>query len=334
MKIFGLFAKTLFVFGFLVWVCGGSAPQHLPQEDFGYFTVKTTDNLTISVARYSGVGHHQASVRKMIVLPGKTCNDAWKKFISLKFAALGFDVFVLDFRGMGRSQRLVSNPQMVHVGDFKDYLLDLEALVASNVIEGMPVHIYGHSMGGLVALLALQKNTIKCSAAVLEAPMTGINTAPVPHFLAEPLAWFMVRVLKKSKDYCVTQSDYKPPKNVFLDNKCSHSKEYYEQYIHLKESDKTMVPRGTSWGWILASLRAIREFLGNLKSQGNLKTKVFIGSAGDDKIVDNAHDAKIAEAYHGVHHTYKGAWHSLQHDCESTRVAFFKDVEDFLKDAF
>ena len=330
MKALGFFVKFFLVFCWGIWASQFSVPETSKQQEFTYSNVKTADNITVSVARYCGVGLHHESPKKMIILPGKTCNDAWKKFIALKFVSHGFDVFVLDFRGQGRSQRLVPNPQMIHVDNFNDYLLDLEALVSSKPIKGMPIYLYGHSMGGLVALLALKKSKINCTAAILEAPMIGINTSPVPSFLAHPLAWFTVKVLKKAKDYCITQSDYNAKKNVFSDNKCSHSEELYNQFIHLQERDKTMVPRGPSWGWIFASFRAIREFLKDLKPQYTLKTKIFIGTAGDDRVVDTAHNEKVALSFHAIHKVYAGAWHSLQHDSKITREAFFNDIAEFL----
>ena len=168
----------------IVWIFYGASIY--ATESFEFEPLTTTDNLTISLGRYTGEGARPNADKKMLVLPGKTCIPNWKHFIAKRLSALGFDVYVLDFRGQGKSTRLTENPQMFHlIGSFDNYLLDVQAAVNKlNHEKKQPLYLYGFSMGGLVGLSYVQEHNSVVTKAIFEAPMTGINTSP----FSQPLA--------------------------------------------------------------------------------------------------------------------------------------------------
>lgn len=302
-------------------------------QNFKYYKFKTEDKIRISAGRYCGTDHKPNSQNILFVFPGKVATQNWKKFIAHKLASGGFDVWVLDFRGQGKSDRLVNNKQMVHINSFDDYIKDAEALVLNAEInsQNKKKFLYAHSMGGFVALSLIKKHQNIFEAAVLESPMITICTAPIPFFLAEPFASLMVNVFGRGKNYCFDKSDYDAQKETFEQNRNSREENIFNEYLYVPEADKEITPIGPSWGWAYAALTATRKLKVDLEKLHALKTSVFIGSAGDDRVLNIEFDTQVAQAYNAKHQRYDDSWHSLLHDSLETREKFLSDCLSFLK---
>ena len=91
----------------------------------------------------------------------------------------GFAVASVDWRGQGRSDRLLQPTLKGHVQDFLQYHEDLAALLGAPQIMRLrgPRLLLGHSMGGTIALGALIRGRVDASAVVLSAPLLGIRLA-------------------------------------------------------------------------------------------------------------------------------------------------------------
>jgi alpha-beta hydrolase superfamily lysophospholipase len=90
------------------------------------------------------------------------------------FAARGFDCWMLDLRGHGRSEG-----RRTHVERFSDYLDDVEAFhqhVDRAVGNDRPRFALGHSMGGLVLTRTLQQRFLPpLAGAVILSPFLGVK---------------------------------------------------------------------------------------------------------------------------------------------------------------
>ncbi len=96
-------------------------------------------------------------------------------------ADLGLTVLSWDWRGQGDSESTGAPRGALHVDRFGDYLLDLDAAVASVPDLPGPRILVGHSMGGLVALLHLLRAPDDAAAAVLLSPVLAFRgTPPAP----------------------------------------------------------------------------------------------------------------------------------------------------------
>lgn len=139
--------------------------------------LETADGFSLRYARVPPRGPARGSV---IVLPGR--NEYIEKYLetAADLAARGYGSAILDWRGQGGSQRLLSDPDRGHVEDFSDYLKDIDALFRSVVLPDCraPYSILAHSTGALVALLAAPGLTNRVGRMVLCSPLLGLAVSP------------------------------------------------------------------------------------------------------------------------------------------------------------
>lgn len=133
------------------------------------------DGIRVRVAR-RGV---QSSTGRHVLLLHGFC-EYLEKYEPV-FEALesrGHRVTAPEFRGHGRSTRLVADRRMGYVESFDDYLRDLLRFLES-LGDDAPDSILAHSMGGHMALRLLRALPDRFERAVLVSPMMGLKT-PFP----------------------------------------------------------------------------------------------------------------------------------------------------------
>ena len=112
----------------------------------------------------------------ILLLQGRT--EFCEKYagVAQDFAARGFSVATLDWRGQGASARPVGHPRKGHVDDFAEFQRDLAALLAAAPVAAAsgPRAMVAHSMGGAIGLRALLDGRLTVSAAVFCSPMWGL----------------------------------------------------------------------------------------------------------------------------------------------------------------
>ncbi|WP_417309400.1 alpha/beta fold hydrolase [Devosia sp.] len=142
----------------------------------GWF--ETADRMKLRYARFpKGEGAPKGTV---CLLHGRT------EFIEKYFETIadlqarGFAVATFDFRGQGGSQRVGAERRLGHVIAFDDYWEDLRAFHSSVLLPDCPAPYYlvGHSMGGLVALLAGARDRMMFERMLVSAPMVGLDKQP------------------------------------------------------------------------------------------------------------------------------------------------------------
>lgn len=99
------------------------------------------------------------------------------------FVKKQYHVYLPEYCGHGRSYRLIPESSLVHVDDYQRYVDDFlyVAKMATKENLGLPVFLYGHSMGGgLAAAEAAQEpGTFQESGAFLPDDSSGYRKYPV-----------------------------------------------------------------------------------------------------------------------------------------------------------
>lgn len=185
----------------------------------------------------------------------------------------GYDIFAIDHRGQGFSDRLLPNSDRCYVQNFSDYVDDFSTLV-NEIVKPAQYHqaiIMAHSMGGAIATGYLKKfsGSYGISKAVLLAPMLGINTG----FLNEDWARFFAN--KNPLDTMVAQEPFEK-------EKLTSSQVRFDMTTAIaKESNVTL--GGITFRWI-------REALNYTKMLQETKDPIYViptllFTAGQDKVV-------------------------------------------------
>lgn len=193
----------------------------------------------------------------MLFLPGR--GDAYEKYLeTLAFwAAKGWRVTGLDWRGQAGSGRLGFDGTTGHVGDFGQWTDDLAAFWREWVNQTPGPHVLvGHSMGGHLALRAVAEGRVDPVALVLSAPMLGLAGIGLPPALLSRVAWLMARVGDARRPaWKWSERPGEPPEGrVRL---LTHDDSRYEDELWWRRERPDTAMGPGSWGWLDAAYRSM-----------------------------------------------------------------------------
>jgi len=122
----------------------------------------------------------------VLIFPGRT--EYVEKYgpAASVYAAEGYAVLTLDWRGQGLTDRAFPDRRLGHVLDFAEYQRDLAAALNLAGWLDLPKRMFlvAHSMGGCIGLRALHEG-LDVAAVAFSAPMWGVQM----EWWEPPLAW-------------------------------------------------------------------------------------------------------------------------------------------------
>ncbi|MBE9638432.1 alpha/beta fold hydrolase [Salipiger mangrovisoli] len=173
-----------------------AAPFHAeladgPEGACAYW-LRAEDGLRLRLAHFPGPDAAEGTV---LLFPGRTEYVEKYGHVARDFAARGFHVLTIDWRGQGLADRLLEDVQTGHVHLFADYQKDVAAMLGAVDALGLPrpLHLLAHSMGGAIGLRALTRG-LPVAAAGFTAPMWGIRMAGPMRPAAWALSWSGARM--------------------------------------------------------------------------------------------------------------------------------------------
>lgn len=194
----------------------------------------------------------------MLFLPGR--GDHYEKYLETLafFAAQGWRVTSIDWRGQGASGRLLDDPQVGHIDDFSTWIADLRFFWAKWKSETPGPHVVlAHSMGGHLAMRALVEKAIDPVAVAMSAPMLGIQTGGLPLAINHVFAKLMCKIGRG--EVAAWKVSEKPLSPMNLRAKIlTHDRDRYEDEIAwwgLRPEVKLGPP---SWHWVERAIASIR----------------------------------------------------------------------------
>ncbi len=225
----------------------------------------------------------------LVISPGRS--EGYLKYQEMAFDLYKqpFNLFIIDHRGQGLSERLLDNPHKGYVKHFDDYADDLHFFINTEINNycspsSKPL-LLSHSMGGAIAIRMMQKYPHTIKAALLSSPMIAINKGGLPDWLAKTLinsGQFFNNIFSDQAWYFVGQGDYQA--NTFEDNTLMQSAIRYENFINLYKQEPKLQLGGVTFNWLKQAIATHSRIFEQLDK---ITTPVTILQAGDDTVVDN-----------------------------------------------
>lgn len=234
-------------------------------KEINYFSMKTTEP--------KGV---------IIISPGQSESSLKYSELMYDMKDWGYDIFIIDHRGQGFSERLLEDREKSHVESFYDYVDDFTYFVNS-VVQPEKYKksiLLSHSMGGAVASGYLVQFPKTLTKAILSTPMIEINTQfgqLGPSILAEVLDIFNF-----DKEYSPNQGPY-DRNQKFSDNSVTSSEERFQvKQILYNDLFPQLAISGTTVKWVRSAL----SFTAQLRLTKNVfQIPTLMFQAGKDQWV-------------------------------------------------
>ena len=257
------------------------------------------DQIKIQYAAFVNSSHE----RNLVIVPGRI--EGYLKYQELCFDwyQAGFNIFIIDHRGQGLSDRLLENQHKGHVENFDHYSDDLHHFIDKVLPEKFQAdqpYILAHSMGGAISTRYLQRFESSVKAAVFTAPMIAISSGAAPSGLAKAAVKLSYRVSKllgfgstREANYFLGQGNYH--NDAFAGNNLCQSKLRYQIFRDLYQAEPKLQLGGVTSHWLMQALQAERDIFTDLNQ---LTTPILVIQAGGDTIVDNGAQTRFCQQLH------------------------------------
>jgi len=292
-------------------------------EDGQAFWVTARDGVRLRL----GVFAASAPKGTVLLFPGRT--EYIEKYgrAAADFEQRGFATLVIDWRGQGLSERLLSDPMSGHVDNFRDYQTDVAAMLetAEALDLPQPYYMLAHSMGGCIGLRALIDGA-PVAAAGFSAPMWGIQMNDMLRVVAWSVSWGS-RQMGVDHIYAPTSTSDRPYVLVepFETNKLTRDGDMYRYMItQAREFPRTNMG-GTSLRWLHEALTECHALSG--RAPHDIPCTVFAGT--DEQIVDLDRIRNRVNTWPGAQLTwFEGARHEVLMEGPDIRREGFDALAD------
>ena len=259
------------------------------------------DGTKLLVRRWAPPGPAWASV---LLVHGIAEHSGRYELVGNRFAAAGLDVQAYDQRGFGASAGT-----RAYVDRWDQQLNDLgERLrIVRSDAAGRPVVLYGHSLGGLIALGYVLTDRAKPDILVLSAPAIEAN---VPGW-KRTMARILSRVAPRT-----------PIPNAFDGALLSRDRDVAERYLSDPLNEHVTTARFGAE--VLVEQARVQSALARLA----LPTLVIHGA--DDTLVPPSASAPLGELTGVTRREYPGIRHELHHEPEGPSI--IDDVVGWIRD--
>ncbi|HEX8193013.1 MAG TPA: alpha/beta hydrolase [Allosphingosinicella sp.] len=238
----------------------------------------------------------------------------------------GWAVTSFDWRGQGASR---GDTQGGHLDSFEPLVADLAAL-AAEFREG-PVVAVGHSMGGHVLMRTLAEDKVRLDAAVLVAPMLGINSAPLPAFAAWwTAAAFSSLGLRRQPAWRAPLPP--PPPGSSRQTWLTSCGDRYGDELWWWSKEPGFNLGAPSWGWLDAAYRSIAT-LTDAKLR-KVETPLLLVGTEADRLVSVGAIRRAARLLPNARlRMFERAGHEILREADGTRTDALAEIDAFLDQA-
>ena len=232
-------------------------------------------------------GDKKKDATTIVILPGFT--EFCEKYSAavLRLHQSGHNVLVIDWPGQGLSGHYGKDPLAVHCDDFSVYLAALDAVIEAVGLGQKKFFLFGHSMGGHLALRYAARRPTHSLGVILSAPMMAPPVMPV--WLIRCLsAFFLGLGLGQAYPPFHRAPELNRVRQYSPDNKLTRWRQGYEsQFVWFDDMPK-LRRSGPTIGWVNAAYRSSAKCTLNADWLRSIEVPVLAFLAGDERIVSAA----------------------------------------------
>ncbi|WP_158625889.1 alpha/beta fold hydrolase [Arsenicitalea aurantiaca] len=293
----------------------------------GYF--EAMDRVRLRYARFPKTAGAQKGT--ICLVQGRT--EFIEKYFETiaDFQKRGFAVASFDWRGQGGSQRLIGNKSLGYVDTFEDYWTDLRSFHSRILLPDCPPPFYlvGHSMGGLVSLLAGVRDRMMFERIFLSAPMLALDRQPLSMGgmarVAEILGFLGLGQVPVRR-----REDRAPTEQSFAGNPLTSDAARYMRSVDVLAAEPGLLVSSPTIRWVAAAMRAMAE-VGADAFPGTVKIPVLMLAAAADSVVSSSAIEQMGLRMRtGRHLVIPTARHELFMENDAVRGQVFAAFDAFI----
>ena len=265
----------------------------------------------------------------VVICPGFTEFCERYSIPAKRLHAAGFDVLLVDWPGQGRSGHLGRDELAVHASDFNLHLDAADALMRVAGFDARRFSVFGHSMGGHLALRLARRHIHEVRRVMVVSPMIAPPVMPV----------WGVRLLAGAIDMAGFGRFGAPGRKVrpldeervfHPDNALTRNRAGYERLFAWFDDAPELRRSGPTTGWVRAAYESCAATTLNDEWMCQLRVPVLALTAGDERIVHKpSTDRMLAMLPKCDHHEYRGARHELLNENDDVVRDLWKRADKF-----
>ncbi len=267
-----------------------------------YFT--TIDNIHIAYKIFL-VKHAKANI---VIASGRTEGMVKYQELIYDLNQNGYNVYILDHRGQGYSDRLVKDRQLGYVESFFHYVDDLKFFVDNCLPKKKKRVLLSHSMGGAIASLYMEVYPHDFNGLILCSPMHQ------PDLLLPSMSSFLCEIMesrtKNLQRYVAGTASYNIEKYAFNKNDLTHSKIRFKIMKKAYKKEPETIIGGPSLKWLQEACKWSKI---SVEQAGLIRVPTLLLSPSDDDVVTREAEEKFCKNATGFCQGYsiEGAYHEL-----------------------
>lgn len=200
--------------------------------------------------------HYYADNPKGVVMISHGYTETAEKYKEIIYYFLRFQyhVYMPEHCGHGYSYRLTEDLSLVHIDSYKRYVQDFLFVseFAKNENSGLPMYLYGHSMGGGIAAAAAAKADNLYEKIILSSPMIRPLTGNIPWGVSCIVA-AVCCLMGKSEMYVAGQKPY--TEEELFEDSSSTCRARFEYYQEKRRKEPLFHLSAPSYGWLHSAAR-------------------------------------------------------------------------------
>lgn len=288
------------------------------------------------------------TIGAIVVSSGRTESFIkYKELVYTLFTA-GYSVYIHDHRGQGFSGRMVeSDSQMGHVWEFENYIKDLKSFYDLKVAPNRHDNLFllGHSMGGAIATLYIEKYQDDFKAAALSSPMHQPATGTLGGVACSGASFtttvrdYFISMFGWEPRYAVGQGPYEninfsPDTETMM----THSEARFRAVQQLYDANDEIKIGGVSSHWLANACDASITLLKNADSVRipvlvlQAQNDIAVTPEGQDRFCELLQLAGKSMCKSGKPIVIPGAFHEILIESDEYRIPAITEILSFFEE--